>query len=201
MNGLRDLRRGQILIEARNLVAEGGLSAMTIGALEQRLPFTRGVITHHFANKDAIVQAVLQSAVDEIDAATRSDVREAGTFDQRVEAVLRSKILGFLACPEASWILLSFFGRVRSDPASAAVASDLFARYRRQSAALLIWGQERGDAHPDADGTAFAANLVGVVIGVVAQALMSPSDIPVDAAIVAGARGAVASAQASCEGV
>lgn len=201
MNGLRDLRRGQILIEARNLVAEGGLGALTIGALEQRLPFTRGVITHHFVNKDAIVQAVLQSAVDEIDAATRSDVRAAGTFADRVEAVLRSKILGFLACPEASWILLSFFGRVRSDPASAAVASDLFARYRRQSADLLVWGQGRGDVPANVDRAAFAANLVGVVIGVVAQALMSPRDIPVEPAIIAGAQGAVASVRRTCEGV
>jgi AcrR family transcriptional regulator len=192
MNALRDLRRAQILTEARNLVAEGGLTALTIGALEQRLPFTRGVITHHFANKGAIVLAVLESAVAEIDAATRTDAAAADSFADRVEAVLRTKVRGFLDSAEASWILLAFWGRVRSDPDSARVAGELFAAYRDQSTRLLAWGQERGEARTDADPGAFAANLVGLVIGIVTQSLLAPAHIDVSAAVADGARSVVA---------
>ena len=42
---VRDLRRTQILAEARSIVAQEGLAALTIGTLEKRLPFSRGVIT------------------------------------------------------------------------------------------------------------------------------------------------------------
>lgn len=192
MNELRDLRRGQILTEARNLVAAGGLTALTIGALEQRLPFTRGVITHHFANKHAIVLAVLESAVTEIDAATRTDVAAVATFAERVEAVLRSKVRGFLDSSEASWILLAFWGRVRSDPDSARVAGALFASYREQSGQLLRWAQERREARTDAEPDAFGATLVGVVIGIVTQALLAPDEVDVEAAIATGTRAAVA---------
>src|ERR1700722_2409301 len=73
-DSVRDLRRGQILTAARRLVAEHGLEALTIGALEDRLAFTRGVITYHFANKDEIVRAVFASAIDEIDASVRREV-------------------------------------------------------------------------------------------------------------------------------
>ena len=56
---VRDLRRAQIIAAARAIVCRDGLDALTIGALEQKLAFTRGVITYHFAGKDDIVRALL----------------------------------------------------------------------------------------------------------------------------------------------
>src|SRR5207249_7078413 len=105
---VRDLRRAQIVAAARALVARGGLEALTVSALEKRLRFTRGVITYHFRGKDEIVRAVLASAVDEIDRATAEEVQASLDFAAKLEAVLRTKVRGFLENREAAHVLLSF---------------------------------------------------------------------------------------------
>ena len=49
-------------------MALAGLSFAGCRRPEKHLvPFTRGVITYHFADKDEIVGAVLESVVEEID--------------------------------------------------------------------------------------------------------------------------------------
>src|SRR5437773_5389573 len=98
---VRDFRRAQVIAAARSLVAEEGLEALTIGALEERLAFSRGVITYHFRNKDEIVEAVLAHAVAEIEEALRAELRASESPEERVGAVLRSMVRGFLAHPEA----------------------------------------------------------------------------------------------------
>ena len=106
----------QIVTAARRLVAEQGLEALTIGALEERLSFTRGVITYHFANKDEIVQAVFASAIDEIDAAVRRDVEGGVAVEDKVRAVLRGNVRGFVDSEVAGRVLLSFWRRLSADP-------------------------------------------------------------------------------------
>ena len=139
---LRDLRRGQIIAAARGLIAAGGFEALTISALEARLDFSRGVMTYHFRNKDEIVDSVLASVIEEIDLATSAGVKASLTLEEKVRAVLVSKVDGFLAHPEAARILFSFWGRL-ADPHIAATNADLYRRYRAQGVELL------GDAAPE----------------------------------------------------
>jgi len=185
---VRDLRRGQILSAARTLVAEGGLEALTVGALEKRLSFTRGVITYHFRDKDEIVDAVLEGAVREIDEGTVAEVRASATFEEKIEAVLRSKVRGFLDHPEASEVLLSFWGRLKSDPRARASCAGLFAGYRAQGRALVAEGRARGDFKDDVPEEETAALLVGTVIGIVVQSIFEPGALDADAAVREAAR-------------
>lgn len=177
---IRDLRRTQILAEARSIVAEDGLAALTIGTLEKRLPFSRGVITHHFANKDEIVEAVLDAALADIDAATKLETAAGASLEDKVRAVLRTKVRGFLEAIEASRVLVSFWGRLWTEPRSTARNAALFQRYRHQSASLLREGQRLGVFRADLDVDAFAGLLVAQVLGIVLQALFDPDRVDVD---------------------
>ena len=179
---LRDLRRGQIVAVARALVAEGGPEGLTIGALEERLDFTRGVITYHFADRDEIVDAVLASAAAEIDAATRSGVRGSATVDERVRAVLESNVRGYLEHREAGQILLSFWGRPAGAGRRARAASIIFAGYRAQSAEL-VRAARKANPRCTARPRPLGAVLVGVVIGLVVQAYLDPAALDTDAAL------------------
>src|SRR6478736_1261347 len=136
-HSLRDLRRGQIIAAARSIVAADGLEALTIGALEKSLGYSRGVITYHFADKDEIVEAVLLGAVAEIDAHTTDEVRVAQTLEQKIGAVLRTKIAGFLESPDAARVLVAFWGRMASDDRARTLSAKLFAGYREQGAWLV----------------------------------------------------------------
>lgn len=169
MPDVREARRAEIVAQARRLVAESGLEGLTFGTLERRLPFTRGVITHHFKDKDEIVAAVLDSAVDEIDEATFADVASEATHEGRVRAVLTSKVRGFLEHREAGEVLVALWTRRASDPRADALNARLFGRWRKQARGLFA---DRADAD------AQAALLVGAVLGIVLQSMFDPAIEP-----------------------
>jgi AcrR family transcriptional regulator len=179
---LRDLRRGQIVAAARALVAQGGLEALSFSALEERLDFTRGVITYHFADKDEIVAALLQSAVGEIDGATSAEVEASASLEDKIRAVLRTKVHGFLDHPEAAEILLAFWTQLSRQGPVRQLTAQLFGGYRAQSARLVRAARKR-NPRCQADPDAMAAVLVGTVIGLVIQSRFEPEAIRVDAAI------------------
>lgn len=183
---LRDLRRAQIVAESRRIVAEEGVSALTISTLEGRLPFSRGVITHHFRDKAEIVEAVLQSAVSDIDAGTAAGLRAPLDLVGRVRAVLGSKVRGFLDKPEATRVLVSFWGQL-GDPRATVANAALFRRYRSESKKLFAHAVKTGEARADLDPAVAAALLVGAVLGIVSQAMFEPGAFDVATAIDAGA--------------
>lgn len=179
---VRDLRRVQIVSAAREIVAGEGLEALTIGALEDKLGFSRGVITYHFDSKDEIVGEVFASAVAEIDAATLAELETSGSFEDKVRAVVHANVRGFVDSPEASRILLSFLGRGLGDAKVRAVVAGLYATYRRRCARLIREGTEAG-AFIEVDAEVAGSILVGVVIGIAMQVYADPRAIDVDAAI------------------
>lgn len=185
---LRGLRRGQIVAAARALVAAEGLEGLTIGALEARLGYSRGVITYHFRDKEEIVAQVLRSAVEEIDAATAAEVSASATPGEKVRAVLRANVRGFLDRREAGLILLSFWGRLSSDARARKVNAQLYAGYRERTAQLLAAGRAAGAFAKDVDPQALAALIVGIVLGIASQAYFEPGSIDVDAAVEEGSR-------------
>lgn len=183
MSDIRDSRRAEIVAAARQLVGEEGLEALTFGRLEKRLPYTRGVITHHFDSRDDIVDAVLESAVEEVDRATREQVVRGMSVEARIQAVLTTKVQGFLTHPEATHILLSFGTRAGFDPRGRRVNQRLMERYRTEARALF------GD-HDDAD--ALAAWIVGTVVGIVMQAQLDPDGVDPTQTVNVAARGIAA---------
>lgn len=189
---VRDLRRSQIIRAARRVVAERGVGALTFGTLERELAFTRGVITYHFANKDEIVDALLDDAIAEIDAATLISVSAEGSAPDKVVAAVAGMVRGFLSQREAARVLLSFWGRLPDDPRAAAKNAALYARWRAQSASLLRHGQATGELRADCDVEAVAAHMVGTVIGVVTQAYFDPGALDPDAVVREAARGIAA---------
>lgn len=180
---VRDLRRGQIVAAARAIVAEQGLEALTFSALEERLDFTRGVVTWHFRNKEEIVRAVLEDAIASIDAAALPAIRAEALLADRARAVVREMVRGWIGAEEAGQVLVSFWGRLRADPDASALNAALYARYRGYSADLVRIGQARGELRADADPEAVGAVLVALVIGIALQAAFDPGKIDVDRAV------------------
>ena len=175
-DSLRELRRTQIVAAAREIVAIDGLEALTIGALEKRLGFSRGVITYHFRGKDEIVEAVLESALHAIDHATQSEVEAGATPEEKVLAVLRANLHGFLGNREAGLILLSFWGRLGSDPKARKANARLYEVYRERTQTLLA-------AFPGVNASALSAVIVGLILGIASQVYFDPGAIDTEAAL------------------
>jgi len=179
---VRELRRGQILAASRALVAGEGLEALTFGALEEKLGFSRGVITYHFSDKEDLIEALLLSAIDEIDAGTDVLLSRSSTLEEKVRAALASKARGFLEKEEAARVLISFWSRAGRDARAKKVHSDLFARYRAEAASLArLAKKEKPSVKVDPD--AFGALMVGAIIGLAVQAILQPDAFQLDQAI------------------
>jgi AcrR family transcriptional regulator len=189
---LRELRRGQIVAVARKIVADEGLEALTIGSLEARLAFSRGVITYHFQNKDDIVHAVLESAIEEINAGIDAQLGADLSSEEKLRTMLKMYVRGFLEHVEATRILLSFWGRISSDKRARKANANLYAAYRKGMAQLVEAGKVAGEFAADANVDAVAAALVGVVVGIAMQSYFEKGSIDADAAIEEAAIGAVA---------
>ena len=189
---LRELRRGQIVAVARKIVADEGLEALTIGSLEARLAFSRGVITYHFQNKDDIVHAVLESAIEEINAGIDAQLGANLGYEEKLRTMLKMYVRGFLEHVEATRILLSFWGRISSDKRARKANANLYAACRKGMAQLVESGKEAGDFAADANVEAVAAALVGVVVGIAMQSYFEKGAIDADAAIEEATQAALA---------
>ncbi len=179
---VRDLRRGQILRAAMSLVAEKGLAGLTIAALENRLAFSRGVITYHFRNKEEIVEALLESAIEEIDSAIFREASMHGSIEEKMRAVMKTTVAGFLEHREAALILFSFWGQISSNEHLAKLNARLYEKYREHSTMLLKAGEDEGK-FKKTKREAMAALMVGMVIGIVTQVYFEPGAIDPDAAV------------------
>lgn len=179
---LRELRRGQIVAIARKIVAEEGLEALTIGSLEARLAFSRGVITYHFQNKDDIVHAVLESAIDEINAGTAAQLAPTMSADEKLRTTLRTYIRGFVEHVEATKILLSFWGRISSDKRARKANATLYATYRKGVAQMIEAGRASGELAADVNVEGMSAVIVGIVIGVAMQSYFEKGAIDAELA-------------------
>src|SRR5205823_11429263 len=126
--------------------------------------------------------------LEEIDAATFAEVHKGATPADKVRAVLRANLRGFLEHREAGLILLSFWGRLSSDPRARKANSRLYAVYRQRTASVLAaWKCDRA---------ALAAVIVGLVIGIAAQVYFEPGSIDPDAALEEAARCVIARLEA-----
>ena len=171
------------MAQARALVAENGLEGLTFSSLESRLHFTRGVITYHFRNKDEIVDAVLESAVDEIMAETRLQEPRDEDVGARLAAIVASVSRGFLTRIEATRVLVSFWGQMQRDPRIRERNAVLYEEFRSATRGIIERGIERGELPADFDVHSTAALVVGTVIGVVTQIYFDPGRVDVDSLI------------------
>lgn len=118
-----DARREEIVSVARELFEEQGLSKTSVKDITDRVGVARSLFYHYFANKDALVSAVLDSLIDDyLEAlAIWNSEREEGCIDEALTQVVRLVRLGVfendefhkaLATRENAALYLDFINRV-----------------------------------------------------------------------------------------
>jgi AcrR family transcriptional regulator len=84
------IRRKQIVDAVRRIIARDGLDAVTILNIATELGTSRGVVVYHFDNKEAILQEVVSSAMNDADASSlgfESDAASKLTDSQMIAQV------------------------------------------------------------------------------------------------------------------
>lgn len=110
-----EIVRRALLDSAAKLAAEHGLSGMTVQAVAEAAGVTKGGLFHHFASKEALVEAMvadLLARIDaELDALIEKDPERHGVFTR---AYVECIFAGSTASPSSSWA--SFSVAMAADP-------------------------------------------------------------------------------------
>jgi AcrR family transcriptional regulator len=167
-------RRAVIVETVLTLAAEGNPSEITTAAIAERMGLTQGALFRHFANKDAIWEAVMAWAARELASRLDAAATAAPTPLDALEAVFFAHI-GFIA--EYPGVPGIFFGELQRPGGSPARerARELLEGYGTRLRSLLREGQAAGQLSPAFDSDAAASLFVGIIQGLVLQSFLSGS--------------------------
>jgi AcrR family transcriptional regulator len=143
--GDREAKRSQLLEAAIAVIAEEGIANTSLRKVAQRAGCTTGAVTYYFANKEAMMVAVVESRFDYYDA-----VQAAGG----APADLRSGLERWLEITNSDdiggWITgLQLIAYARNEPALADVYQRRYKTYRERFTSAIERAQARGSIRDD----------------------------------------------------
>jgi AcrR family transcriptional regulator len=163
----------RLLMAAAELIAEAGPSGVTLAAIGERAGYSRGLATHHFGSKGAMMQRVVDSVTTEF----REQVFVESTSDTVLDQALGLVRAYFhelaQARPANRARLVLWADAVATgapDVRNAMLASDR--AFREALANRLEVGQSAGEFARTADPGATAAVVIGMLRGVALQSML-----------------------------
>ncbi len=153
------------------LAAEQNPSEITTAAIATRMQLSQGALFRHFANKDAIWQAVMEWVADRLLARIERAASGAASPLAALEAIYLAHV-GFVI--EHPGVPRMMFGELQrsDDTAAKRMVQTLIRRYGTRLRALLDEGKASGELDPQLDTAAAATLFIGSIQGLVMQALL-----------------------------
>ncbi len=160
MSTTRIDRRALLLDEARRLIAQGGLAAVTHRTVEKAAGVPHGSVTYYFGSRDGLVLALVDAMVEECQAMV------AGLAEQAAGA----GDLDTLARGIAAWMDDNVEMHLARMELELAAARDDRLGERMTDAARVFWGlctpiaAASGSDDPERDGRGMAAMVDGLLL-------------------------------------
>jgi len=137
--GDREGRRAELLDAAMKVIAEEGFAAASLRRVAQRAGCTTGAVSYYFANKEAMMAALIESRFDLFDKLLEMGDDAAGvrrSFERWLEIT---------TADDAVWMAgFQLLAYARHEPTLAAAYQRRYARYREVFAEILASGQQHG---------------------------------------------------------
>jgi AcrR family transcriptional regulator len=161
--------RARLLAAAMELTSEGGYSSASVAAIAERAGVSAGALYRHFPSKTDLFSGLFRAAAERELEAMLAAGAAAGTYLERLDAVLTTYATRALSYPRLSWALV--YEPV--DPRLDAIRLESRSRYREQMADLIraaIAASELPEQDPETSAAA--------VVGAMSEALLSPTSPP-----------------------
>ncbi len=165
----REQTERKVVAAATALIAERGSRGLTLAKVGEAAGYSRGIVTHHFGNRENLLRAVM---------------REAQTFDvpgprENAGAWLTDTVRAYLqnitARRPAARAFLQMWGEaISADPVLMPLYAKQDARFRLLLADKVREGMSDGSVRADADPEAMAVFLVGLLRGIALQLIAAP---------------------------
>lgn len=176
-----------MLEAAVELISERGFARTTLAEIGVKAGYSRGLVTHRFGSKMGLVPVLIDHlhrvAIDEV-------VPRAVAGKVGIEALLAAGDSMLAALESETRSVRAFYMLMAESVGLVPELRPVFAlanqRFRREAAAWLEQGKQRGEIRPNLDPEAEALLLVAAIRGIVSQWLVEAEGFDV-----AGARAAL----------
>jgi AcrR family transcriptional regulator len=169
-----------LLAAAAEIIAERGITGASLASISERAGTSRGLPTHHFGTKDALISQVAHSTQDRIVAETEAalqrahrDVNDMSALDL-VRATVDTYLEMFEQPTADERALIVMWGA--TFPSESSLEGMVKADQRANDgwAVLIAQGQEEGSIRSDTDPHVAAVVLQGLLRGIAAILLTAP---------------------------
>jgi len=169
-----DERRAATVETVVSLAAERNPSEITTTEIATRMGLTQGALFRHFANKDAIVQAVMAWVSERLLARLDAAAARATTPLGALEAMFLAHA-GFVA--EHPGVPRMLFGELQrpSESVTRRMVQTLLSHYRQRLQRLFDAAKAQGELDPLLDVEAAISLFIGTVQGLVMQSMLAGS--------------------------
>lgn len=143
--GDRAAKRAELLDAAIAVLVDEGFAGVSLRKVAERAGCSTGAVTYNFANKEALMAAVIESRFDLFDAMLNGREGEAD-----VKAGLQRWLDWTKADNSGEWLAtFQLLAQARHDPMLAEIFQRRYARYRKVFASGLAKGQRDGTIRRD----------------------------------------------------
>ena len=167
-----DKRRAATIETVLALAAEQDPNAITTTAIAERMELTQGALFRHFPTKDAIWEAVIGWASERLLGRIDAAARGAASPMAGLEAVFLAHIDFVARHPGVPRMMFGELQRKERTPAKR-MAQQLMHGYGERLQFLVEQGKRQGEIAPQIDTATAATLLIGMVQGLVMQAMLS----------------------------
>ncbi len=166
-----DERRSATIESVVALAAECDPSEITTTAIAERMNLTQGALFRHFASKDAIWEAVIGWVSERLLSRTDRAAQAAASPLAALEAVFMAHIDFVARHPGVPRMMFGELQRAGLTPAKR-MAQELMRRYGERLQFLIEQGKAQGEIEGHVDATTAATLFIGMVQGLVMQAMI-----------------------------
>ena len=167
----------RLLDAAMRLVAAGGVRAVTLAAVGDEAGYSRGIVSHHFGSRQALMDAVAREVQRRF-----APHHVTGTGLERVLGLVDAYLADLAGRDfDARVFLVLWTEAIASDEELRPVFAERDAAFRQGWEDAIRAGVADGSIRPDADPEAAAVMLAGLLRGAGLQRLLTPGDVEIDA--------------------
>ena len=169
----RETTERALLAATAELVVESGLRSVTLADVGRRAGYSRGIVTHHFGSKQALVEALVKAS----QTGFVPDLAGRGPGLDRLLDIVE----GYLRAVAGAGVLSRAFLVLWAESVASAELGPVFRErdtlFRADLAADVEAGRVAGEVRPDARPEVVAAIVLAELRGLALQYLVSPTSI------------------------
>jgi AcrR family transcriptional regulator len=171
-------RRARVAAAARAVIARDGVDAATVRQVAAEAGSSTTVVTHYFADKQALLVAAVEDAYRAVAARMVAHVRSRPGGTTALRAVLLEALpLDAERAAEAR-VWMAFWSMAVTQPALREVQSAGYGEWRELVSRLLTDAVQRGEVAPGLDSDTVGEQLLCLVDGLLMQATLEPERLP-----------------------